>query len=174
MQTTPRVYRFSGLIAVLGLLALLIGFIVMLLLPSIQYAAWGILVLGVLLLATAFIIDFRRVSHALTGRRGRFGAGTTVMASVFIGITILVNAISIGNYHRFDVTGVAQFTLTSQTKEVLSELETPVQVLFFSTPADPYGIANYITNLLAEYQNYTDQLSVEYIDPDEHPDQARQ
>jgi ABC-type uncharacterized transport system involved in gliding motility auxiliary subunit len=174
MQTTPRVYRFSGLIAVLGLLALLIGFIVMLLLPSIQYAAWGILVLGILLLATAFIIDFRRVSHALTGRRGRFGAGTTVMASVFIGITLLVNAISIGNYHRFDVTGVAQFTLTSQTKEVLSELETPVQALFFSTPADPYGIANYITNLLTEYQNYTDQLSVEYIDPDEHPDQARQ
>ena len=175
MQTNPKVYRSSGLLAVLGLLALLVGFIVMLVLPGIQYAAWGILALGVILLASAFIIDFRRVSSALTGRRGRLGVGTTVMVSIFIGIFILVNAISIGNYHRFDFTGVAQFTLTSQTKEVLSELETPVQALCFFTPVDPYGGLNsYITNLLTEYQNYTDQLKVEYIDPDEHPDQARQ
>ena len=172
MQTTPTVYRFSGLIAVLGLLALLLGLIVILLLPSIRYAAWAILALGVILLATAFIIDFRRVSRALTGRRGRFGTGTTVMVSVFIGITLLVNAISIGNYQRFDVTGLAQFTLTPQTKDVLSELETPVEVLAFFIPGDPLG--NYIVNLLTEYQNYTDQLSVEIIDPDEHPDQARQ
>ncbi len=173
MQTNPRGYWFSGLIAVLGLVALLIGFIVMLLLPSIRYAAWGILVLGILLLATAFIIDFRQVSRALTGRRGRFNVSATVMASIFIGIILLVNAISIGNYHRFDVTGVAQFTLTSQTKEVLGKLEMPVQILCFFTPNDTYGIGSYTTSLLTEYQNYTDRLSVEYIDPDEHPDQAR-
>ena len=119
MQTNPKVYRFSGLIAVLGLVALLIGFIVMLLLPGIRYTAWGILVLGILLLATAFFIDFRQVSRALTGRRGRFGISTTVMASIFIGIILFVNAISIGNYHRFDVTGLAQFTLAPQPKEVL-------------------------------------------------------
>ena len=172
MQTNPRGYRFSGLIAVLGLVALLIGFIVMLLLPSIRLTAWGILALGILLLATAFIIDFRRVSRALTGRRGRFGVSTTVMASVFIGIILLVNAISIGNYHRFDVTGVAQFTLTPQTKEVLSKLETPVQVLAFYIPGESIG--EYAVNLLEEYQNYTDQLSIESIDPAENPDMARE
>ncbi len=174
MQTTPKVNHLSGLMAVLGLLALLVGLIVMILLPGIRYAAWLILVLGVLLLAIAFIIDFRQVSSALTGRRGRFSTGTTVMASIFIGITLLVNAISIGNYHRFDLTGVAQFTLTSQTKDVLAKLETPVRILCFLTPSDTYGIGNYVTSLLDEYQNYTDQLSVEVIDPDEHPDQARQ
>ena len=174
MQTNPRGgYRSSGLIAVLGLVALLIGVIVMLLLPSIRYAAWLVLVLGILLLTTAFIIDFRRVSRALTGRRGRFGISATVMASTFIGIILLVNAISIGSYHRFDVTGLAQFTLTPQTKEVLGKLEMPVQILCFFTPNDTYGIGSYATGLLTEYQNYTDQLTVKIIDPDEHPDQAR-
>ena len=173
MQTNPRGYNFSGLIAVLGLLVLLIGFIVMLLLPDIRYTAWGILALGILLLTTAFIIDFRRVSRALIGRRGRFGVSATVMASIFIGIILFVNAISIGNYHRFDITGVSQFTLTPQTKEVLGQMETPVQILGFFTPNDPYGIGDYAINLLDEYQNFTDQLSVEFIDPDEHPDQAR-
>ncbi len=172
MQTNLRGYRFSGLIAVLGLLALLIGFVVMLLLPGIQYAAWGILVLGILLLATAFIIDFRRVGRAITGRRGRFGVSTTVMASIFIGIILFANAISIGNYHRFDVTGVAQFTLASQTKEVLSKLETPVQIMAFYIPGEPIG--EYAVNLLGEYQNYTDQLSIESIDPAENPDVARE
>ena len=172
MQTNLRGYRFSGLIAVLGLLALLIGFIVMLLLPGIQYAAWGILVLGILLLATAFIIDFRQVGRALTGRRGRFGVSTTVMASIFIGIILFVNAISIGNYHRFDVTGVAQFTLPSQTKEVLGGLETPMQIMAFYIPGEPIG--EYAVNLLGEYQNYTDQLSIESIDPAENPDLARE
>jgi len=175
MQTTSKPYGFSGLIAVLGLLALLVGLIVMLLAPGIRYAAWAILLLGILLLAAAFIIDFRRVKSALIGRRGKAGTATTVIASIFIGIILLVNAISIGNYHRFDLTGVAQFTLTSQTKDVLSKLETPVQALCFFTPVDPYdGLNSYVTNLLTEYQNYTDQLKVEIIDPDEHPDQARQ
>jgi len=176
MQITPRGFRFSGLIAVLGLLVLLLGFVIMLALPEIRYAAWGILALGILLLAAAVIIDIRQVSRALTGRRGRFGTGTTVMASIFIGITLVVNAISIGNYHRFDLIGVEQFILTAQTKEVLSQLETPVKALGFFTPTDPtgYGINAYATSLLARYRDHTDKLSIEIIDPDEHPDQARQ
>ncbi len=174
MHTAPRGYRFSGLIAGLGLVALLIGFIVMLLLPAIRYTAWGVLALGILLLSTAFIIDFRQVSRALTGRRGRFGVSTTVMASIFIGIILFVNAISIGNYHRFDVTGVSQFTLTSKTKDILINLETPVEAVCFFVPNDPNGTASYATSLLNEYKNYTDKLSVRTVDPDEHPDQARQ
>ena len=166
MQTT--------LIAVLGLVSLFIGWVLMLIMPGLRVFAWGILALGVILLASAVIIDFRRVGRALVSRRGRFGAGTTIMVSIFIGIILLVNAISIGSYHRFDFTGVKQFSLTSQTKEVLLKLETPVQAMFFTTPDDPYGIANYTTNLLTEYQYHTEQLSVEFIDPEEHPDQARQ
>jgi len=172
VQTTPGFYRYTGLIAILGLLTLLLGFVIMLALPEIKYASWGILALGVLLLAIAFIIDFRQVSRALTGRRGQFGTGATVMASIFIGITLIINAISLGNYHRFDLTGVAQFTLTSQTKEVLSDLDTPVKVLAFFTPSD--FLRGYTEALLTEYKNRTDKISVEFIDPDEHPDQARQ
>ena len=172
MQTAPRGYRFSGPVAVLGLLTLLIGFVVMLLLPTIRYTAWGILALGILLLVAAFIIDYRQVGRALTGRRGRFGLSATVMTSIFIGIILFINAISIGNYQRFDVTGLAQFTLAPQTKEALSKLETPVQVMAFYIPGELTG--EYSVNLLEEYQNYTDQLSIESIDPAEYPDTARE
>lgn len=174
MQTNFKPYPYSGLIAVLGLIALLIGFAVMITMPGIRFAAWIILALGALILVGVFIMDFRRVSRTIKGRRARLGFGTTVAASIFIGITVLVNSISIGNYQRFDFTGVAQFTLTQKTKDVLNNLKTPVQVLFFTTPQDPPDIFGYITNFLAEYQEVAPQLSLKSIDPDEHPEQARQ
>jgi len=173
METPSREHGLSGLVAGLGLAALVVALIVMLLLPGIRYAAWSILTLGILLLAIAFIMDFRRVTRTLTGRRGMFGIGTTVMASISVGIILLINAISVGNYHRFDTTGLAQFTLTSQTKDALANLKTQVKVTCFFVPNDPYGIRSYATSLLAEYQNNTDKLSVEFVDPEEHPDRAR-
>ena len=162
----------SGLLSLLGLLTLLLGLVLMLVLKEIRLAAWGILVVGVALMATAVVLDFRKVSGAVTGRRGRFSAGTTVMTSIFIGITLLINAISIGSYQRFDTTGLSQFTLTSQTKDVLAEVSIPVRVFAFFVPNDAYGIQNYASNLLEEYKKYTDKLTVKVIDPDEHPDQA--
>ncbi len=174
MQISPEGNRLSSLIALLGLVALLIGLIVMALLTQIRLAAWMLLALGVALLIIAFVLDFRRVGRAVTGKRGRFSTGTTVMISIFVGITLFANAISIGNFHRFDVTGVAQFTLTSQTKDVLAQIDIPVKAVCFFVPSDPYGITSYAETLLEEYQNYTKHLSIEVIDPDEHPDQARE
>ena len=39
MQTEPKTYPFSGLIAVLGVLTLLVGLIIMIVLPGIRFAA---------------------------------------------------------------------------------------------------------------------------------------
>ena len=170
---TDNPNRTSGLIAIAGLVAMFLGFIFMILLPDIPLTAWGILILGVLLLATAFTLEYRRVGSAITGRRGKFSTGTTVMVSIFIGITLVINAISFNSFQRFDFTGLSQFTLTEQTKEVLTQLDEPIRVIQFTTPIDESGISGYIVSLLTEYENYTDQLKIETVDPDEHPDQAR-
>jgi ABC-type uncharacterized transport system involved in gliding motility auxiliary subunit len=157
-----------------GLVTLLAGLIIMLLLAEIRLAAWGIMGMGIVLLASALVLDFRQVSRALTGRRGRFRTGTTVMAAAAIGIFIVINAISFNVYLHKDVTALGQFTLTPQTKDVLAKLEKPVKALcFFVSGKDPYGITTYATNLLMEYKNYTNKLTIEYVDPEEHPDRAR-
>ncbi|MBI2847799.1 MAG: GldG family protein [Chloroflexi bacterium] len=176
MQSSPNYRQISQMLAILGLVSLLIGLIVMLLLSGLKLVGYGVLLLGVLFLAIAFVIDFRRVGRVLIARRSRFSTGATVMISIFLGIVIFVNAISIGNYKRFDVTSLAQFTLTSQTKQVLQELKAPVEVLFF------YGVKNnidillqsYAESLLGEYKNYSDKLSAKFIDMDAQPEQARQ
>ncbi len=175
MRMSSEGNQLSGYTAVLGLIALLVGLVLMALGEGLRLAAWMILALGVALLAVAFVLDFRKVGKAITGRRGKFSTGTTVMVSIFIGIALLANAISIGNFHRFDVTGVSQFTLTSQTKDVLAQMEIPVKVLCFFVPEkDVYGISDYATVLLEEYKNYTEKLSIEVVDPDKQPEVARQ
>ncbi len=162
----------TGVLALLGLASLFVGWILTLVLPGIRYISWGMLLLGTMLVLVAFVIDYRRVRGALASRRGRFSTGTTLMAAIFIGIILLVNAISYTNFHRFDVTGLSQYTLTSQTKSALEGMETPVEALLFTIPGDITG--SFLQNLLTEYRNFTDQLGVELIDPEQQPDLARQ
>ena len=101
--------------------------------PGIRYYAWIILALGAALVAVAFIFDFKRVRQTITSHQGKFGVGTTVDVSLFFGIIFFVNAVSVSNFHRFDFTGLAQFTLTSQTKKALKQLEKPVEIITFFT-----------------------------------------
>ncbi|WP_089937360.1 GldG family protein [Candidatus Entotheonella palauensis] len=163
----------TALIALLGMTSLLLGWILMVILPGIRLFAWGVLAFGGLLIAVAVLIDFRRVQSALISPRGKFGVSTTVMVCLFAGILVLVNAISVSHSHRFDFTGLAQFTLTSQTKEVLARLDTPVEIVRVFTPKIPVTVRHYAQHLLAEYRNYSDHLTVRELDPDVHPDQAR-
>ena len=174
MQRSSGSPQNTRLISILGLVVIIVGFVLMFLIPEIKLASWGVIGLGVILLILALILDFRKVSGALTGRRGRFGAGTTLMASIFLGITLVVNGISVTTYQRFDVTKLGQFTLTEQTKEVLANLDQPVKAICFFVPSkDTYGITVYASSLLLEYKNHTKNLTLEYVDPDEHPERAR-
>ncbi len=162
----------ASALALSGLASLLAGWILMLVLPGSRPYAWGILGLGTALLATAFALGFKRVQSALASGRGRAGIGATLMVSLFVGIVLLVNAISVGRYQRLDFTGLAQFTLTSQTRQVLAELKKPVEVVTLFAPAVPATVASYARSLLAEYKVHSDLLILKDIDPDLQPDQA--
>ena len=164
----------TGLIALFGLASLFIGWILTFVLPELRAVSWGIIALGAVLILLALIIDYRRVGKVIVSRQGRFGTGATVMVSVFIGIILLVNAISFANYQQWDVTGLSQYILTSQTKEALANLDQEVEVIKFFVPDDPYGGASYANSLLDKYEIYTDKLNVREIDPEEHPEQARE
>lgn len=160
-------------LAWLGLAVLLVGGLLQFLLPGTRLFAWAILALGGGLLAAAAGLDFHRIRNAAATRRGLFGVGASVSVALFSGIIVLANAVSLGAYHRFDVTGLGQFTLTSQTKAVLTQLDKPVEAVAFFTPGVLSPLGGYARNLLGEYRNHTDRLSVRDIDPDLSPDQAR-
>jgi ABC-type uncharacterized transport system involved in gliding motility auxiliary subunit len=175
MERRSQSHPYSRLLTALGVGSMIAGLLIMLLLPEIKLAAWGVMAIGAVVLVVALILDFRRVSGALTGRRGRLGAGTTLMAGIFLGITLLVNGISVTTFKRFDTTGLSEFTLTQQTKDVLTRVDQNVTALCFFVPSkDTVGTTSYALAVLSEYQKYTKFLSIKIIDPDERPEQARQ
>lgn len=168
--------------AIMGVISMLVGLILLIVLPDLGFIALGLIGLGIIFVAGAGIIEFRRVRSAVVSKRGKFGTSTVILVSVFTSIVLLANAISVTQYHRFDFTGLSKFTLTSKTKDVLAQLNEPVEVLCFFVPevknvseeyqqifdlAGPYALA-----LLFEYKNYTDKLIITRIDPEEHPEQA--
>jgi ABC-type uncharacterized transport system involved in gliding motility auxiliary subunit len=160
-------------LALLGLVSVFISWIMVFILPGTRVFAWIIMGFGAALIGTAFVVDFRRVRKTLMSRRGKLGVGATVRLSLFLGIVVAANAISTANYQRFDLTGLEQFTLTSQTKDVLAHLDQPVEIVSFFTPDVSASVSTYATSLLNEYANYTDHLTLRLIDPDLNPDQAR-
>lgn len=169
--------------AIMGVVAMLVGLILLLVLPVLGYVALGIIALGIILVASAGIIEFRTVRGALMSKRGRFGTSSIILISIFVSIVLLINAISVAQFHRFDFTGLSKFTLTSETKDVLAEINDNVNVYCFFVPsvkdieeelALAYQLAGpYALTLLQEYSNYTDKLDIQIIDPEKRPELAK-
>jgi ABC-type uncharacterized transport system involved in gliding motility auxiliary subunit len=166
----------TSVLAIVGLVTLAVAWIIGFVMPQIRVMTYIIVGLGAALVAAAVVLDFRRVSGAIASRRGLFGFGAGAAMALVLGIVLMANAISVRVNYRFDFTGLSQFTLTTQTKEVLEELEEPVEVVSFFNPTDPrlLGLRDFGHNLLAEYQNYTDLLTLRVEDPELRPDLARQ
>ena len=97
----------TSIFALLGLAALSVGLVLNFVMPRIRYYAWIIL------------FYFSRVQHPLISHQLKFGVGTTVGISLFFGVILLANAISVGNFHRFDFTGLAQYTQESIMEKIM-------------------------------------------------------
>ena len=162
------------IIAILGILSMVVGLLLSIITPEIRFYALVLIAFGIILVVVAAIVDFRRVRGAVTSRRGKFSTSTGLMVAIFAGIIVLVNAISVGANHQFDFTALSSFSLTSQTKDVLSKMKEPVKATLFGTPTDDANHTGaYALNMLAQYSNFTNQLQIAFIDADKNPEAAR-
>ena len=98
---------------------------------------------------------------------------------VFLGVLfILVNYVASRRYSRIDVTRNKLSTLSEQTIQVLKGLNTPVSAIVFyqpqTTEGRPVPLYPLITDLLKEYERFTDQLTIEHVDPYSDPARAKQ
>ena len=172
----------TGLLALSGVGLLFAAWVLGFVLRGSGIAVWAIVAVGAGFIVAAALWDLRRVRGALASRRGVIGIGTSVSLSLAIGTVVLANLVSTTVFHRFDFTGLQQFTLTTQTKEVLAELDSEVEVVsFFAEPnpnmensAEIASVNSFGFELLKEYENYTDWLQIRREDPELRPDLARQ
>jgi len=99
-------------------------------------------------------------------RRYRFWVRLNTSAALLFAtaIVLMLNYLSYRHYHRTDWSAKQFYSLSSKTTGLLDTLEKPLEVTVFFQPGNV--LYEDIHNLLREYQFHTDQLNIQWVDPD--------
>lgn len=129
---------------------------------------------SVLAFVAAAAFGYQRLRHQLSRRGTRSGFGILARSALVAGIIVVVNAIGLIVPTRIDMTGLAQFTLTSQTQDMLRQIKDPVTIKSFFSPGPTSVVRDMARNLVREYQLGAGSIDFQEIDPELRPDLARQ
>lgn len=129
------------------------------------YAAWS----GLVCVVAYMLGQWREVAAALGRRQARYGALAGVSVLVVLGLLVAVNYIGARQNKRWDLTVTKEFSLSDQTRQILSKLDTPLKIQVF---AQEQEFSRY-KDRLKEYEYASKQVSADYIDPDKKPGIAK-
>jgi ABC-type uncharacterized transport system involved in gliding motility auxiliary subunit len=152
----------------LGLLLLVVA--VMLHWVSNTWEKWNlaILIAGGVLVIVGVVANYRQILTSF-GKRSTKYAGNYALSLVLV-IALVMGLNYIGQRHvkRWDTTGSGQYSLASQTTQVLSKLNKDLHIRAFVKRGDN----TQLKELLTEYRTVSSHVHFELIDPDRQPDLA--
>ncbi len=95
--------------------------------------------------------------------RTSYFASSAILLS--IALLIIVNYLALRHYKRFDLTQSEIYTLSQETKNVISKLKKPLNIYVFTVQRDD-ALLGMVKELLSRYEALNPKLvKVEYIDP---------
>src|SRR5713226_10367365 len=110
------------------------------------YLAWA----GLVCVLAYTLGQWREIVKVFSRRQTRYGTLAATSVLIVLGILIAINYIGARQNKRWDLTATKQFSLSDQSRNVLSKLDAPLQVLVFAQ--EP------------EFQRYQDKLKeYEYV-----------
>ena len=123
-----------------------------------------------LLGALALIVYFASAKDGLwtfLGERStKYGANAALYSLIAFGVLIALNYLGTRYYHRFDLTEARVYSLSSQSQQVVKNLDQELEIhAFVAAGTDPQ-----LEDLLASYGYASDRLSSTIVDPDTRPD----
>ncbi len=124
---------------------------------------------GLALLLASIVLNFGSIVTFFRGRQGKLGANTVVLSVAVIAIIGVLNFIGYRHHKRFDLTSEGLFTLSDQTKKIVSNLQKDVKVMRFDKSDDQQ-----LSDRMAEFKYLSNRISYERIDPQQKPEIARQ
>ncbi len=115
--------------------------------------------------------EWREIAKVFERRQARYGSVAATSVAVVLGILVAINIIGKQQHKRWDLTGSKQFSLSDQTRNVLSKLDAPMEAIVFYNPEE--GMTGW-QDRMREYQYASKQLSTEFYDPIKKPALAKQ
>lgn len=131
---------------------------------------WVVLAITLILTTITVIIEKNNIVSLLKTRfvhKAFFGIlSLIIILAILVGLYI----ISINFPIRFDLTQNKSYTVSQQTMDVLSRIDSPLSIVVLRSPSTDPTSADWRSDLLLEqYQRLSKHITVEYINPIEKP-----
>lgn len=134
-----------------------------------QYATY--LAEGGLVCMVVYILSqWREIATFFGGRQARYGTLAASSVLIVLGILVAVNYIGKRQNKRWDLTSAKQFTLSDQTRNILSKLDSPLDIKIF----DQEPQFQTYRDRFKEYEYASKQVKTELVDPDKKRAEAQQ
>ena len=161
--------RLIGVLGWLGVALVVVAVVLRFSRPDLPQWSQGLALAGLAVTALYTLTQWRDIARSFSGRNVKYGSIAASSVVLVLGILVAINWISSRQNKRWDLTAAGQFSLSDQTKQILSGLTQPVVIRVFYQ-----GLSDQYRDRLAEYPYQSSQVSVEYIDVDQNPLQAQQ
>jgi len=171
-RAAPEGVLLTRVLAVVGLVVAAVGLATGLVTEGWRSApVVAMLVVALALVILFFMTNWRWLVHVVATRRALIRVNVVISVAVATGILVMVNVISYRQYWRHDFSESQIYQLSSQTRNILKNLDQDVKVVVFYHGGTYEGLElyNYLTRLLAEYSLETDHLSTTFINQMEDP-----
>jgi ABC-type uncharacterized transport system involved in gliding motility auxiliary subunit len=127
------------------------------------------LVAAAALVLLHLVLRWEDVARGLGRRQMKYGTNTVVLVLVVLGILGTVNYLVVRHTKRFDLTKNQRYSLSDQTRKVLSSLKDEVKITYFQRARDMARGED----RLKEYTALSSKLKVEFVDPLRSPAKAQ-
>jgi ABC-type uncharacterized transport system involved in gliding motility auxiliary subunit len=168
-------FTLNNIIAALGILGLfLIGVSLSVYMVQNFMPAWCKVALGAgLVLALAYAgFSWKSILGMFKSKTFFASSHTIITAIVVLAILCLANYIGYRHHKRIDLTQGGQYSLSSQTQQLLKKLPSDLKIIaFYSKKDNPYYVE--IDSLLKSYAASSPKVKVQMVDPEKNPGMAR-
>ena len=177
-------------LAIAGIIGLIAGITLVAFVTTMRDYGIALIILGAVLVGLIALVSLSSVLAAFVSRTGRYGVNALVMLAAFTGILVVANFVAFENNSRVDTTATNQFSLANRTRQLLKDLDQPVQAtaFFITDPLratrDPRSPQSELQNqllrrakaedTLREFKARSGKFSFRFVDPDVDPETARQ
>ena len=118
-----------------------------------------------------FAVDYYKNREKEISKRSiQYGSNIVVQIVIVIGFVALLAFITTRQHLRSDWTENKLYSLADQTEKVISGLDKDVKIIAFFKENDQKGAQD----LLDEYSFDSDNITIEFVDPDAKPQVAKQ
>lgn len=129
----------------------------------------GILIGGGILLLLGLALAYSAILKFFSRRSSKLGTNTTVLSIGVLAILGVLNYLGYQYHKSFDLTSEKLFTLSAQTRKIVSGLHEDVNVVHFASQPVPA-----LDDLMSEYKNISSHIKFQNVDPREKPDVAKE